>query len=58
MIPEFDNEVMNATAIKIPPIIYGVSWNRSHTTNDAIRAVLNGYSGIDTWSHSRHYVEV
>jgi hypothetical protein len=55
------NEQMSATAvttnagIQMPRLIYGTAWKKEATTQLVIKAILNGFRGIDTACQPKHY---
>ncbi len=55
------NEQMSATAvttnagIQMPRLIYGTAWKKEATAQLVIKAILNGFRGIDTACQPKHY---
>jgi hypothetical protein len=55
------NEQMSATTvttnagIQMPRLIYGTAWKKEATTSLVIKAILNGFRGIDTACQPKHY---
>jgi hypothetical protein len=41
--------------IQMPRLIYGTAWKKEATTQLVIKAVLNGFRGIDTACQPKHY---
>ena len=55
------NEQMSATTvttnagIQMPRLIYGTAWKKEATTQLVVKAILNGFRGIDTACQPKHY---
>jgi hypothetical protein len=55
------NESMSSTTvttnagIQMPRLIYGTAWKKEATTQLVIKAILNGFRGIDTACQPKHY---
>jgi len=49
--------VITNAGISMPRLIYGTAWKKEATTQLVIRAVLNGFQGIDTACQPKHYRE-
>lgn len=55
------NNTMSATTvttnagIQMPRLIYGTAWKKEATTQLVIKAILNGFRGIDTACQPKHY---
>lgn len=49
--------VTTNAGIQMPRLIYGTAWKKEATTELVIRAVLNGFRGIDTACQPKHYRE-
>jgi len=49
--------VTTNAGIQMPKLIYGTAWKKERTTELVIRAVLNGFRGIDTACQPKHYRE-
>ena len=47
--------VTTNAGIQMPRLIYGTAWKKEATTELVIRAVLNGFRGIDTACQPKHY---
>lgn len=43
--------------IRIPKIIYGTAWKKEQTASLVVKAVKNGFRGIDTACQPKHYFE-
>jgi len=54
-------EIMSATTVttnagvRMPRLIYGTAWKKEATTQLVIKAILNGFRGIDTACQPKHY---
>jgi diketogulonate reductase-like aldo/keto reductase len=44
-------------AAALPPIIYGTAWKKAATQDLVVKAVLQGFTGIDTACQPKHYNE-
>jgi diketogulonate reductase-like aldo/keto reductase len=44
--------------IDIPPLVYGTAWKKEKTADLVEKAVLQGFSGIDTACQPKHYYEM
>uniref|UniRef100_A0A914YJJ9 Uncharacterized protein n=1 Tax=Panagrolaimus superbus TaxID=310955 RepID=A0A914YJJ9_9BILA len=49
--------VTTSAGIKMPRFIYGTAWKKDRTTELVVKAVLNGFRGIDTACQPKHYQE-
>lgn len=47
--------VTTNAGIQMPRLIYGTAWKKEATTELVIKAVLNGFRGIDTACQPKHY---
>ena len=47
--------VTTNAGIQMPRLIYGTAWKKETTTSLVIKAVLNGFRGIDTACQPKHY---
>ena len=47
--------VTTNAGVQMPRLIYGTAWKKEATTELVIRAVLNGFRGIDTACQPKHY---
>jgi hypothetical protein len=41
--------------IQMPRLIYGTAWKKEATTQLVVKAILNGFRGIDTACQPKHY---
>jgi len=46
-----------AAGVKMPWIIYGTAWKKERTLDLVVKAVQNGFQGIDTACQPKHYDE-
>ncbi|CAF2813186.1 unnamed protein product [Rotaria sp. Silwood2] len=49
--------VTTNAAVQMPRLIYGTAWKKEATTQLVIKAILNGFRGIDTACQPKHYSE-
>ncbi|CAF1192735.1 unnamed protein product [Adineta steineri] len=49
--------VTTNAGIQMPRLIYGTAWKKEATTQLVIKAILNGFRGIDTACQPKHYSE-
>uniref|UniRef100_A0AC35GC53 NADP-dependent oxidoreductase domain-containing protein n=1 Tax=Panagrolaimus sp. PS1159 TaxID=55785 RepID=A0AC35GC53_9BILA len=49
--------VTTSAGVKMPRFIYGTAWKKDRTTELVVKAVLNGFRGIDTACQPKHYQE-
>ena len=55
------NEEMSVTTVttnagvQMPRLIYGTAWKKEATTQLVVKAILNGFRGIDTACQPKHY---
>lgn len=49
--------VTTNAGIQMPRLIYGTAWKKEATTALVIKAILNGFRGIDTACQPKHYSE-
>lgn len=47
--------VTTNAGIQMPRLIYGTAWKKEATTSLVIKAILNGFRGIDTACQPKHY---
>jgi hypothetical protein len=47
--------VTTNAGIQMPRLIYGTAWKKDATTQLVIKAILNGFRGIDTACQPKHY---
>jgi hypothetical protein len=47
--------VTTNAGIQMPRLIYGTAWKKEATTQLVIKAILNGFRGIDTACQPKHY---
>jgi diketogulonate reductase-like aldo/keto reductase len=47
--------VTTNAGIQMTRLIYGTAWKKEATTQLVIKAVLNGFRGIDTACQPKHY---
>lgn len=45
------------SGLLMPKMIYGTAWKKENTTNLVIKAIRNGFKGIDTACQPKHYSE-
>jgi len=45
------------SGIRMPKLIYGTAWKKDKTTELVVKAVKNGFRGIDTACQPKHYYE-
>lgn len=45
------------SGLLMPKMIYGTAWKKENTTNLVIKALRNGFKGIDTACQPKHYSE-
>ncbi|MGR9114283.1 MAG: aldo/keto reductase family protein [Gammaproteobacteria bacterium] len=49
--------VSTAAGVEMPKLIYGTAWKKERTEELVMKAVLAGFSGIDTACQPKHYEE-
>jgi diketogulonate reductase-like aldo/keto reductase len=49
--------VTTNAGVQMPRLIYGTAWKKEATTQLVIKAILNGFRGIDTACQPKHYSE-
>ncbi|CAF0956982.1 unnamed protein product [Rotaria sordida] len=49
--------VITNAGVQMPRLIYGTAWKKEATTQLVIKAILNGFRGIDTACQPKHYSE-
>jgi hypothetical protein len=47
--------VTTNAGIQMPRLIYGTAWKKEATTQLVVKAILNGFRGIDTACQPKHY---
>jgi diketogulonate reductase-like aldo/keto reductase len=47
--------VTTNAGVRMPRLIYGTAWKKEATTQLVIKAILNGFRGIDTACQPKHY---
>ena len=45
------------SGLLMPKMIYGTAWKKENTSNLVIKALRNGFKGIDTACQPKHYSE-
>ena len=47
--------VKTNVGVQMPRLIYGTAWKKEATTGLVVKAILNGFRGIDTACQPKHY---